>query len=415
MNEDQSNQPRQTLIEPRAAAILAVAVVLAAGIFAFVWATERRAHQEASVRATEAAAAELKPVPPDAREAAAAAAHHAARSVAESRAARFYADVERVKARIARATEEAVAFERELRAFPESAAAGRTAAHDDLVRRYIAIDDAYTTLAMSDARAAASLASGVETLAATVKTNMADGRSAWSPEGVASEIAEIEKKADEIVERARGARAALAALAADATSRGGETSGDLREAVNRIMAERAQAFADAIRQERSRADAAVNEQILLSERRESRLREIAANPQAHELLWWLADGPYFEPNLAQLYHDHKLFADTVGYQINKIHTPTNRSTTTVYGPWNHSTTDRWNSLNERSKAVFSVELHELYRIVLMSESNRERFVTTRRRMTELLDEAKAAGDSKRIEEIAKSLQTTFSLPAARYP
>lgn len=396
------------VMDARAAAILAAAVIIAAGIFAFVWAGERRAQETR-------AASELKAMPPDAPEATAAAAHHAARSVAETRAARFYTDVERVQAIAASAVEESTAFESELRAFPDGASAARVASRDELVRRYIAIDQTYRALAASDARAAAAVASGVETLASTVKKNLADARSTWSPDSIAKELGEVEKKAGEILERARGGRAALAALSADASAVAPGDGANLREAVARTLATRSQAFADRIHEERQRADAAVQQQMVQSERQLARLREIAANPQAHELLWWLADGPYFEPNLAQLYHDNKIFADTVGYQINKIHTPTNRSTTTVYGPWNHSTTDRWNSLNERSKALFSVELHELYRIVLMSESNRDRFVTSRRRMSELLDEAKAAGDSKRIEEIAKSLQTTFALPAARFP
>lgn len=414
MDQDRNSEPQQRVfIDMRAAILLAVVVVVTFALFALNRSGDRwRGDPAAGARSSQAG--QGFDIPADAPEATAAAAHAEARAIAVRRIAEADIRIGFIRSHL----DESESLLAEWSALQESLLAGddgrRIASSEELTQQFLALHDN-----RDPERTRSHLASFREqanALAKPIEEMRANESSVHRPDSLTEELDKLTSDAQIATAQMREHSRALTALKVAARSLE-PSEKTLQEAMSVVGGRSAQMHAERLSTiindgERKRFEH--REEI---ERRKQMMAEIASSPRVREILWFVTDNQsVFEAYYGKSYYDFEYFQKTfVTNAINKKYAIT--VFTNLHGTqrsWTEETQRRWSQLENSARAAFDMSLHELFRVFMLSETNREEFVYSIDRMREL---ARGGPDisEKRAQSASHWLEEGRSLPQATLP
>lgn len=378
---ESADTPARPLIDARAVAVLAVAAAVLLGVLLVSRAGQQWGVDPHADGGVGSAATPVQAVPVDAEEATLAMAHAEAKALSTNKVIEALGIAESASSNL----DDAASYVQEWASLEQSILDGeagrRIAADEGLTRRYIALVDARNTDRVS--AVLASHRSRLRELVAPLESMDDSDSSIHSPTALIVELNELRDESRGVGAIIRDHVRALNAIEIESRSVA-PVELELRDAIAVVGGEAAQDHADHLKRIAEEGAKKRREHQAMIAQRQQQMSAIASSPRAREILWFITDAGsrLWDPYCGRAFADLEFFRDTLVHsQISQRYgiSSDNRG--------RNARMQVWDQLENEAKAAFDLSLHQLFRVFLLSQSNRDEFLVT-------LEETKAiASDS----------------------
>lgn len=349
-----------------------------------------------------------EPPPPDSEEVTLAMAHAEARAIARGAVAEAEGKAEVVRSTLAECSGVIDEWAALRDALLDNEDGRRVAASDETTRRFLALFDS------ASPDAARIRLGAIEKRLESVQGPLDRMRSAESsvhaPKGLVDSLNELAADAGALTEQVRSQLRGLQALVS--STRSSEPADlTLRESVAIIGGRSAQEHAQRLRQIVEEGEQARFANLEAQERRQQRRAEIASDPRAVEILWFVTSKQNtYETFYGNAYQDFSFFRKQLF--AFEAATKFGRSKREIYIL--EQTESYWKQSNDAAQAAFGMSLHDLFRVFMLSAENQKNYTTSIERMRELARGGEGVSESD-ATSAARWLRDGRTLPEPTLP
>lgn len=423
--------PRPPLIDARGAVVLAVAAAVLLGVFLMT-----RIGQQWGSGSTDAArslaAGEMSAsagasafIPQDAPASTAAIEHRAARARADAKLQEFVTSAATIRGTVGRALDALDAFEADCRALMHDERGRAVAAHEDLALEALALTDRYYRDLLAGTRAGhQSILDQLDTLQAPVDEALGNPSSIWAPDNAFEDLDRLRESAESALQVYRDAGRALNRVVHEASTRGGPVDEPLEQVLSRLDGAQSAEHAERIRAIREGGLAELYKNAEAKEQERVRLAAIASSPKALELLYFTGVGTkgpdtWRLPTLAYAFESEAVFWAWARHEVaearygadwDNLHKVSQGRTEANKQEIN----DHLTRLSNEARDKLGLNLWELFRVFVLSESNRDLFLSEDE-IRAFLEQALQQDAEATADSYQSTLRRARPLPEPHYP